>query len=555
MKNLKKSLFISLLLLGMVLLLAACGSSSTPEEPTKAPEPTAVPASEETSTEPEEAAPEPTEAPAPAEETVAEEPEPTEESAAAEAAPADDFEGELTLAIWGQIDADPAHSVYAYHEILQQWNEMHPNVDLKYELIGGTTVPDRFNWIATNMAAGTLPDVVMIYFPNDTYKDPDLVYNFNDALQQPNPYSDNATWWDDFPYDGLILDEYADAEGNHFFVGPTQKGDTGVTAIIYNKDIFDEVGVEPPETWAEFMDIQQKIKDAGYTPFFQPMAGPLGWLIGWPLMSTNEQLLDEIIKACDVEEPFDNISEKEMARCIKTGEFKANDPRHMETWQLMKDWSPYWQEGFLAPPPEGDPFAQGQVAMSHTMNLWIGRYLTNPDIAFDWGTFYLPPITEETTDLATGAQNRRVGNLGAPASGSQFLMIPQTTVENGKLDMALDLAQYTTAPEQLEYWCARQPIPCFEPGTPIEEVYAGQEALQQRLRGFFEPGSFENGVRGFDYATMGQDVNTQVLKLMQEYLGDGLTLEEAMDELQFVLEDAADQLIMEHPEWNADEWQ
>ena len=512
-----------------LMLLAACGGTTT-EETTDDAADTAV--SEEEAASAEEMA--------------------AEESAAEEMA--DEFEGELTLAIWGQIDADPNHSAYSYHEILQQWNDLHPNVELKYELIGGTTVPDRFNWIATNMAAGTLPDVVMIYFPNDTYKDPELIVDLTPYLQEPNPYSDNPTWWDDFPFDGQVLKDYASANGEYFFVGPTQSGDTGVTTIIYNKTMFDDVGVEPPTTWAEFTNVQQQLKDGGYTPFFQPMAGPLGWLIGWPLMQANEQLLDEIIQACDIEPPTSNISEKEMARCIITGEFRADDPRHMEVWQLMKDWSPYWQEGFLAPPPEGDPFTQGDVAMSHMMNLWIGRYAGNPDITFEWGTFYLPPITEETTEFATGAPNRRVGNLGAPASGSQFLMIPQTTVENGKFEMALDLAQYTTAPAQLEYWCSKQPVPCFEPGTSIEEVYPDQPQTWTMMRGFFEPGAFNNGVRGFDYATLGQDVNTQVLKLMQDYLGDALTLDEAMAELQVLMEDAANQSVREHPEWEADSW-
>lgn len=525
------------LLIFLVPFLAACGA--TPATPAAAPAPATV-------------APEPTAAP---EQAAAEEPEEAKpEEAMTDEGAMKELEGELTIAVWGQIDADPNHASYAYHEILQQWNDLHPNVNLKYEIIGGASVPDRFTWIKTHLAAGTLPDIVMIYFPNDDFKDPDLVYDFSEDLQAPNPYSDNPTWWDDFPYDGLILREYAGPDNEYFFVGPTLTGDTGVTTIVYNKDIFDEVGVTPPTNWAEFIEVQQKIKDAGYTPFFQPIAGPLGWLIGWPLAATNEQLLDEVVRACDFEEPKDRITDKELAWCIKTGNFRTDDPRHMESWRLMKEWSPFWQEGFLAPPPEGDPFAQGEVAMQHTMNLWLNRISNNPDITFEWGTFYQPPVTEESTEYATGAPIRRVGNLGAAASGSQFLMIPMTTVEKGKLALALDLAQYTTAPEQLQYWCDAQPIPCFEPGTSIEEVYPDSPDVWVRMRGFFEPGAFQNGVRGFDYATFGQDTNTLTLKLLQDYLGDALTLEEAMAELQVILEDAADTAIREHPEWNAADW-
>ena len=338
-------------------------------------------------------------------------------------------------------------------------------------------------------------------------------------------------------------------------MGPTLSGDTGVTTFLYNKDIFDEVGVEPPTTWAEFMDIQQKIKDAGYTPFFQPMAGPMGWLIDWPIYAISDQLMDEVIRECDIEEPYDNISQKEMVRCIKTGAFRADDPSFMETWKIIKDWSPMWQEGFLAPPPEGDPWAQGEVAMQHMMNLWIGRITGNPDIDFEWGSFYQPPLTTDTSDLVGDVFIRRVGNTGAAASGSQFLMIPTTTVDNGKLEVARDLVQYTTAPEQLQYWCDHQPVPCFEPGTSIEEVYPDQPQTWQQMRGFFEPGAYQNGIRAFYVQTLGQDVGTLTSKLLQDYMGDALTLDEAMEELQVIMEEDADKLIREHPEWNADEWQ
>lgn len=464
------------------------------------------------------------------------------------------FEGELTLAVWDQIDADPNHSAYSYHEILQQWNDLYPNVDLQYEIIGGGSVLEKFTWIKTHLMAGTLPDVVMIYFPSDDFSDPDLVYDFSDAMREPNPYSDNPTWRDDFPFDGMILKEYAGLNGEYFFVGPTLSGDSGVTALVYNKDIFDEVGATVPETWAEFMEVQQKIKDAGYTPFFQPMAGPMGWLIGWPLYTIADQLADEVIRELDFEAPYDSISIKEASWGVRTGVWRADDPRFLETWRLIKEWSQYWQEGFLAPPPEGDPFVQGKAAIQHTMNLWIGSIAANPNITFEWGTFYQPPVTTESSQYVTSVFARRVGNTGAPASGSQFLMIPMTTVEAGRLEMAQDLVQYTTAPEQLQYWCDHQPIPCYDPGTPIEEVFPGQPEKWVQLRGFFEPGAFESGTRGFAFAKFGHDASTLSNKLLQEYLGGAITLEEAAVELQALLEEEAEKTIREHPEWDTSDW-
>ncbi|EJW92714.1 Bacterial extracellular solute-binding, family 1, partial [gut metagenome] len=40
-----------------------------------------------------------------------------------------------------------------------------------------------------------------------------------------------------------------------------------VFAFFYNKDLFEQAGIEKePTTWAEFLDVCQKLKDAGITP-------------------------------------------------------------------------------------------------------------------------------------------------------------------------------------------------------------------------------------------------------------------------------------------------
>lgn len=51
-----------------------------------------------------------------------------------------------------------------------------------------TGVSERFTWINTNLMAGTLPDIVMMYFLGpDITNAADLVYNFNDDLAKPKP--------------------------------------------------------------------------------------------------------------------------------------------------------------------------------------------------------------------------------------------------------------------------------------------------------------------------------------------------------------------------------
>lgn len=462
-----------------------------------------------------------------------------------------EMSGELTVALWRQLEADPQHPAYSVHELLQQWNEMYPAVNMKYEYIGGQSVVDKFTWIKTRMLSETLPDVVMIYFPGEDYFNRDYMYDLSPELDKPNPYSSNPTWRDDFPQDAQVVKNVTQPDGGVYVAGFTQSGNVGATAFVYNKDIFDEVGVDVPKDWADFLDIQAKIKAAGYTPFLQPTAGPLGWLQDWPRWVIQWQLFDDIFDEVDIQEPFDVVSQYEIVRAYKKGIFTPFDDRYKETWRMMKEWSQYWQEGFLAP-PEGDAFVEGKAAMQHTMTLWIPQIAANPNVTFDWGTFYQPMITSESSSYATGVIPQRVGNSGAGASASMYFMIPQTTVRRGRFEMGLDLLQYLTAPEQLEYWCGAQTIPCFEPGTAVEAVYPGDTESQRQMAGFFDPPAFKNGSSNMSFNTLSQDTGTQIMKLMQEYLGDAMTIDEVVEELDQIVQIAVEDLIASHPEWKKD---
>ena len=462
-----------------------------------------------------------------------------------------EMSGELTVALWRDLAAAPEHPAYSVYEILEQWNEMYPNVDVKYEIIGGQSVMDKFTWLTTHMLSETLPDVTMIYFPNENYYNPDYIYDFSAELTKPNPYSSNPTWRDDFPQDAQVIKNVMQPDGAVYVAGFTQSGNVGATAFVYNKDIFDEVGVSVPKTWAEFLDIQSKIKAAGYTPFLQPTAGPLGWLVDWPRWTIQWQLFDDIMDDVDIQEPFDVVTQYEIVRAYKRGIFTPKDPRYKETWRMMKEWSQYWQEGFLAP-PEGNQFVEGKAAMQHTMTLWINQISDNPDVKFKWGTFYQPTITGESSRYGKGVVPQRVGNSGAGASASMYFMIPQTTVDRGRLDMGLDLLKYMTAPDQLAYWCQAQTIPCFKPGTDVKDVYPGNEDAQRQMAGFFDPPAFENGSSNMNFNGIGGDTGTQIMKLLQEYLADAMTIDEVVEEIDTLVAMGVEDLLANNPEWKKD---
>jgi raffinose/stachyose/melibiose transport system substrate-binding protein len=51
-----------------------------------------------------------------------------------------------------------------------------------------------------------------------------------------------------------------------------------VAAVLYNRTIFDEHGLEPPTTWSELLEVCDTLADAGVTPVYSTFADP--WTVG-----------------------------------------------------------------------------------------------------------------------------------------------------------------------------------------------------------------------------------------------------------------------------------
>ena len=124
------------------------------------------------------------------------------------------------------------------------------------------------------------------------------------------------------------------------------------------------------------------------------------------------------------------------------------------------------------------------------------------------------------------------------------------------LSRTLDLAQYVTSPASNEFWCGLQPVPCFEPGSTIEEIFPDDPVKQERWRGYVEPGALNTRFSGLDINNAFGPANAvEEVKVYQDYLGGTTTLDQALEAWQRLADQLADNAIMQHPEWNADTWQ
>ena len=201
-----------------------------------------------------------------------------------------------------------------------------------------------------------------------------------------------------------------------------------VFAFFYNQDLFDQAGIkETPKTWDEFLDVCQKLKDAGITPMTMDDAYAT-CVIGYHL---GRYVGEEGVKKIVTEGLWDDPAVLQMAKDIEElaskGYFSENVGKNV------------WPNG------QNVELAGGQVAM-YLNGSWLPNEVkatAGPD--FKWGCFAYPELGECETNIegakATGTESNNFGaqvfaiNKDSQKSKEAFDLI--TYITKGEYDQKL----------------------------------------------------------------------------------------------------------------------
>ena len=471
----------------------------------------------------------------------------------------EELSGELTVSFWGNVDEyeqglSDNRPWEATYNLIKEWDEMHENVTVTFISQPIDGIYDR---VRTQLISGTLPDVVAIYPANAFLEgNLDLVYNLTPHMSEPNPYGEFETWGEEFWYDQNIgLRDTAIPAGEVYFVGNSLPTNIGQLVMYYNQAAFEEAGIsERPETFDQLLQDCDALREAGWTPMFADAAG--GPYVGWYSSWMGEQMLDPIVQnmisAWGVEDGFSVVNEEMMAWAIKNDVLRGDDPLVLDLARLMNEMQDRcWNEDWQAADSTVDYFLTSRVAMTHNGFWMLPLFIEAPERDFEFGTFVFPVITAESSELATLDTVRRWGGVEGGEIGNSF-MIPQTTVDNGKLPLALDLLQFLTARTTNDQWCEPQFPPCIPPDQPVEEVLT-DPVVQEQVYGFYNPQmSVDVATRGIGNSDWTPD--GVFLRLFQLYATDGITLEEFGSQLDAEYERWADRTIVDHPDWDSANW-
>ena len=332
----------------------------------------------------------------------------------------------------------------------REYETLHPDVDI--ELV--PEVPTGYEeWFVTQMTAGTAPEIVWYqrgFIQRDYVKG--WLINLSPALDEPNEYiPGNERWYDNFQVPAIESGRAPD--GNIYMI----TGDIVGTGVFYNKDLLNELDIEVPTTWVDFLAAQQTIKDAGTIPFAisYELGGGVELWGSWSTRVMADVLYDQRmgeIKGTNEPvartwKPGENIPTQDMVKAILDERYGAKDAEWKEMLNILKEWSQYYPEGFWAVPADQvrNLWITGDAAM-----VWLGSWenkpvRNDPLREFEWGVLdNLPTITEESSPFG-GAPFPAMAGVG----GVFQYAISSAAETNGVLAETIDWMKFITAPRNL----------------------------------------------------------------------------------------------------------
>lgn len=195
---------------------------------------------------------------------------------------ADKKEGTITINTQAGVGA-----AEAWKAVADAYMDMYPGVKVVVDL---KPVEGYGEWVQTIYnTENPTTDIVNINLAGSTAVGKSI--NYLEYADIDSPYSDGV-WTDQFNY-AMQVRDLARGEWTVLSLDSVQ------VIWLYNKQIFEEAGVEAPTNWNELVEVSEKIAAAGYQPMSIPgdynsfWAGTMGWLAQIYADQTTRSMINE----------------------------------------------------------------------------------------------------------------------------------------------------------------------------------------------------------------------------------------------------------------------
>ncbi|WP_105619457.1 ABC transporter substrate-binding protein [Vallitalea okinawensis] len=268
----------------------------------------------------------------------------------------DDDQKDVTLNVmhWRVEDAE------VFDRLNEQFNQEYPNVKIEMDPV---PTKNYANAVTVRLASGEADIVGVDPLGQLINKIPAILkgnalYDLTgqEFLDNYNP----SIWGDNAVYEGKVL------------AVPTS---LNTVVVFYNKDLFKELNLEIPKTYAEFIEACEVIKAEGIDPI------GFGGKDGWPVN----------VDMIGVEGAIVRSENPDFYKQLATGETKFTDPLFVEVLSKLKEISKYFEEDSMGVAYDDVPvlFSQKKVAMILDGS-WSAANIQMLGTDFEVGVFLFP---------------------------------------------------------------------------------------------------------------------------------------------------------------------
>jgi len=279
-------------------------------------------------------------------------------------------------------------------------------------------------------------------------------------------------------------------------------------ALYFNTEIFQKIGLEKiPESWEDFMNVCQKLKDAGYIPM------AMGAKYGWPIVSFFVEILCEYICGKDWVDEIGSF----------TGRASFDDPKFIEVMKIFKEPvdKGYFNLDWI---PLDNPEAIGYFYAEQAAILPQGSWFTGM-IATD-----APDMLEKVSVAPIPRPNNALPEVkyGIFTGGSGWEIACNTRLTEEQKKVCVDLVKAFTSVE----FAKRHPSFNW---LPFAKVEIGPDEGTRLLREVYQLVLAAPAIRLMNQEQTGP-VSDVLYKKLQEMAVGSITLEQAAKDIQAVYE-------------------
>ncbi len=415
---------------------------------------------------------------------------PTVAPSSAPAAPAAQ-DAATVLTVWDNWTRDEDNTLM--EKLVADFEAAHPGVTVNRVV---KSFDDLKATAKLAMSAGDGPDVVQI---NQGWSDMGVMVQ-GGLLAPLTPFAEQYGWLDKISPGIVARNSYSDdgknfGQGTLYSLPPVAE----LVGVYYRKDIFNEVGISVPKTFAEFEAAMEQLKAAGYVPL------TFGNVEGWPAGQTLGEILNtELPDRTYLDDLIFSAG----------GDASWDSPEMIASAQKLVEWSDkgYFTSGYegIAYEDSTNLFNNGEGAMMLTGSWMSSTFQAGPN-GENIGFFLVPPAAEGGFKMSTG--------------GTSLAYAIRATSAN--VDLAAEYLDWMMSDEAAKGWIDVAIVPVAPVDTSNVEqgtLFADMVAAWQSMNSRDEVGHYLDWASPTFYDTL--------TAAIQELMAKQITAEEFAQKLQ-----------------------